>query len=92
MDEFNGMLDLISKVEDPLGEWNGNPLQYSCLEHPMDRGAWWATLHEAARVPQDLTLYCCCLVTKSEETSTTKHGEIEKWVGVQDLRHSGYNE
>ena len=27
------------------GEGNGNPLQYSCLEHPMDRGAWWATVH-----------------------------------------------
>ena len=27
------------------GEGNGNPLQYSCLENPMDRGAWWATLH-----------------------------------------------
>ena len=24
---------------------NGNPLQYSCLENPMDRGAWWATVH-----------------------------------------------
>ena len=28
-----------------LGEGNGNPLQYSCLENPMDRGAWWATVH-----------------------------------------------
>ena len=27
------------------GEWNGNPLQYPCLENPMDRGAWWATVH-----------------------------------------------
>ena len=27
------------------GERNGNPLQYSCLENPMDRGAWWATVH-----------------------------------------------
>ena len=26
--------------EDPLGEGNGNPLQYSCLENPMDGGAW----------------------------------------------------
>ena len=26
-------------------EGNGNPLQYSCLENPMDRGAWWATVH-----------------------------------------------
>ena len=27
------------------GEGNGNPLQHSCLENPMDRGAWWATVH-----------------------------------------------
>ena len=27
------------------GEENGNPLQYSCLENPMDRGAWWATVY-----------------------------------------------
>ena len=27
------------------GEGNGNPLQYSCLENPMDRGAWKATVH-----------------------------------------------
>ena len=28
------------------GEGNGNPLQYSCLENPMDRGVWWAIVHE----------------------------------------------
>ena len=28
-----------------LGEGNGNPLQYSCLGNPMDRGAWWALVH-----------------------------------------------
>ena len=27
----------------------GNPLQYSCLENPMERGAWWATVHEGAK-------------------------------------------
>ena len=27
------------------GEGNGNPLQYSCLENPIDRRAWWATVH-----------------------------------------------
>ena len=27
------------------GRGHGNPLQYSCLEKPMDRGAWWATVH-----------------------------------------------
>ena len=31
------------------GERNGNPLQYSCLENPMDRGALWATVHEVAK-------------------------------------------
>ena len=31
--------------EDPPGEGNGNPLQYSCLENSMDRGTWWATVH-----------------------------------------------
>ena len=36
------------------GEGNGNPLQYSCLRNPMDRGAWWATAYGFARVGQDL--------------------------------------
>ena len=31
------------------GEGNGNPLQYSCLGNPMDRGAWWATVHVFAK-------------------------------------------
>ena len=31
------------------GEGNGNPLQYSCLENPMDRGAWWATVHRVTK-------------------------------------------
>ena len=31
------------------GEGNGNPLQYSCLENPMDRGAWWATVHAVSK-------------------------------------------
>ena len=33
-----------------LTHGNGNPLQYSCLENPMDRGAWWATVHGSQRV------------------------------------------
>ena len=32
-----------------LGEGNGNPRQYSCLENPMDGEAWWATVHGAAK-------------------------------------------
>ena len=37
-------------------EGNGNPLQYSCLENSMDRGAWQATVHGLARVQHDLAL------------------------------------
>ena len=36
------------------GEGNGNPLQYSCLENPTDRGAWQATVHGVARAGHDL--------------------------------------
>jgi len=37
-------------------EGNGNPLQYSCLENPMDRGAWWATVHGVTKVGHDLPI------------------------------------
>ena len=36
------------------GEGNGNPFKYSCLENPMDRGAWRAAVHGVARVGHDL--------------------------------------
>ena len=36
------------------GEGNGNSLKYSCLENPMDRGAWWATVHGLQTVGYDL--------------------------------------
>ena len=32
-------------LKQPSGEGNGTPLQYSCLENPMDGGAWWAAVH-----------------------------------------------
>ena len=35
----------ILRAEDFLGGEHGNPLQYSCMEYPMDRGAWRATVH-----------------------------------------------
>ena len=38
----------ISGSRRSLGGGNGNPLQYSCLRNPMDRGAWWALVHGVA--------------------------------------------
>ena len=43
-----GDSDWIPGLGRSSGERNSNPLQYSCLENPMDRGAWWATVHGAA--------------------------------------------
>ena len=40
-------------LELSLGEGNGNPLQYSCLEKLMGRGAWWAAVHGVGRVGHD---------------------------------------
>ena len=40
---------LIPKLGRSPGGGNGNLLQYSCLENPMDRGAWWATVHRVAK-------------------------------------------
>ena len=39
----------VQSLERSPGEGNGNPLQYSCLENPMDRGAWRATVHEVMK-------------------------------------------
>ena len=60
-----------------LGEGNGNPLQYSCLENPMDRGAWWATVRGVAK-ELDTTLvtkqqqYGCFCITLAELSSCDK--------------------
>ena len=49
-----GDLGSISGSGRSPGEGNGNPLQHSCLENPMDRGAWQATVHGVTRVRHDL--------------------------------------
>ena len=36
------------------GGWHGNPLQYSCLENPMDRRGWWAAVHRVAKSQRQL--------------------------------------
>ena len=39
----------VSLSRDLIGEGNGTPLQYSCLENPMDEGAWWAAVHGVSK-------------------------------------------
>ena len=44
-----GDIGLMPESGKSPGEGNGKPLQYSCLGNPMDREAWWATVHEKSR-------------------------------------------
>ena len=50
-----GDVGLIPESGRSPGEGNGNPLQYSCLENSMDRGAWWATVHRVAKSQTQLS-------------------------------------
>jgi len=42
-------MEIVTVLTHRLGEGNGIPLQYSCLENPGDRGAWWAAVHGVAQ-------------------------------------------
>ena len=44
-----GDMGSIPELGKSPGGGYGNPLQYSCLDNPMDRGAWWATVHRVAK-------------------------------------------
>ena len=60
----SGGVGLISGSVRSPGEGNGSPLQYSCLGNPMDRGAWWATVHRVAKSRTQLSTH-----TQLSETS-----------------------
>ena len=65
------------------GEGNGNPLQYSCLENPMDRGAWWATVHGVTRVRHNLAtkptfLNLIIIIFSALKYATGRSGATEK--------------
>ena len=47
----------MSQAREGGGEGSGTPLQYSCLENPMDGGAWWATVHGVAKSWTRLSLF-----------------------------------
>ena len=55
--EGQGDLGSITGSGRSLGEGNGNPLQYSCLGNPMDRGAYWAAVHGVSKSQTSLSLF-----------------------------------
>ena len=60
-----GYLGSIPGSERSPGEGNGNPLQHSCLENPMDGGAWWATVHGVAKSQTRLSNFSSLHFTSS---------------------------
>ena len=60
-DKINDRHQIMVEESWIVGEGNGNPLQYSCLENPMDRGAWWATVHRVAKSRTRLSDFTCSL-------------------------------
>ena len=64
------------------GEGNGNPLQYSCLGNPMDRGSWWTMVHTVPRVKYDWATSLSLFLWTSLVAQTVKHLSTmqETWV------------
>ena len=71
-------LGLITPAQN-LGEGNGNPLQYSCLENPVDRGAWWAAVHEVAKSRTWLSNFTFTLHFHALEKEMATHSSVLAW-------------
>ena len=61
------------------GEGNGNPLQYSCLENPMDEGAWWAAVHGVAKSRTRLSDFTLTFHFPALEKEMATHSSVLAW-------------
>ena len=66
-------------VQVVFGEGNGTPLQYSCLDNPMDRGAWWAAVHEVARSLTRLSDFPFTFHFHALEEEMATHSSVLAW-------------
>ena len=62
-----------------LGEGNGTPLQYSCLENPMDVGAWWAAVHGVAEGQTRLSDFTFTFPVHALEKEMATHSSVLAW-------------
>ena len=60
-------------------EGNGTPLQYSCLENPMDRGAWWAAVHGVAKSWTQLNDFTFTFHFHALEKEMATHSSVLAW-------------
>ena len=68
-----------NKVESGVGEGNGNPLQYSCLENPMDGGAWLAAIHGVAKSRTRLSGFTFTFHFHALEKEMAIHSSVLAW-------------
>ena len=61
------------------GEGSGTPLQYSCLENPMDRGAWWAAVHGVAEGRTQLSDFTFTFHFHALEKQMATHSSVLAW-------------
>ena len=61
------------------GEGNGNPLQRSCLENPMDGGAWWAVVHGVAKSRTQLSDFTFTFHFRTLEKEMAAHSSVLAW-------------
>ena len=62
-----------------IGEGNGTPLQYSCLENPMDKGAWWAAVRGVARSRTRLSNFTFTFHFHALEKEMAPHSSVLAW-------------
>ena len=62
-----------------IGESNGNPLQYSCLENPMDGRAWWAEVHGVAKSRTRLSDFPFTFHFHALEKEMATHSSVLAW-------------
>ena len=69
----------IPGLEKTPGEGNGSPLQYSCLENPMDGGAWWAAVHGVAKSRTRLSDLTFTFHFHALEKEMATHSSVLAW-------------
>ena len=67
------------KSRNRIGEGNGTPLQYSCLENPMDRGAWWAVVHGVTKSRAQLSDFTFTFHFQAVEKEMATHFSVVAW-------------
>ena len=68
-----------SVMSDSFGEGNDTPLQYSCLENPMDGGAWWAVVHGVAKSRTRLSNFPFTFHFHALEKEMATHSSVLAW-------------